>query len=269
MFKSKLLNVMWAINGIAFFLLVIFGIVYLVFETFPQLFEEDYEYNKGVIIGRKQEKATELGIDLQHVLYDSPQKVPYSNYYYSEVRVLDKEIPKEFLKTIASANDVSLNMIGGTINIIFYNDEQDEVHTLLEDYGFIEKVNMPRYYRNIAEDKQKKRDYILYEISLDDTNGDMRINSEDSSAYFISDLNGRNLKRITPMGLDLDYHWLDESYDRIYFENIEILKDKDELGFLLKTRHIYIYDLKADKFSKLEKLQQTFDEIQEKFRNSN
>lgn len=268
MFQSKFLKFIWGVNGVVIFLLAILGLVYLISEI-SHLFQKDYEYNKGVIIGEKKSQAKKINIDLQHLVYDTPEKIQTTNYYYSTVHVVDKDIPKEVFESIQSANNFSINLLGGTINVIFFNEDESEVYPLLNDFAFISYINVPSYYRNIDLSKQKKRNYILYKIALKDTDGDGRINDNDSTAYYISDLNGKNLTRITPPSLNLRLLYsLPNETDELLFEEVIKKDEKDELGIVLKTRYMYSYNLKSREFRKLDRLQKVFESLQEKYRNN-
>ena len=105
---------------------------------------------------------------------------------------------------------------------------------------------------------------------MKDTNGDSRINSEDTSSYYISDLSGKNLKKITPDSLSLESYWFSDNYDIIYFEDI-IKRDKIKAygsEYQIKDRKIYYYDINTGEFSIFKELQDKFAEIQSNFKKS-
>ena len=269
MYQSKFIKFIWAVNGVTIFIIAIFGLIYLIMEISPALFHKEYEYNKGVIVEDKKSQSKKINIDLQHLLYDTPIQIQNSNYYYSTIHVVDKDLPKEVFDVIKGANDFNIDLLGGTINVIFFNQDESQVYPLLEDFGYISFMDVPRYYRNTNLSEQPERDYILYKIALKDTDGNGRINESDSSSYYITDLTGKNLQRITPSSLNLKLlDFLNDEKNEILFEQVIKKEQKDELGLFLKTRYIYSYNLKSHKFKKLEQLQKVFDNMQKRFRNN-
>ncbi len=264
---SRYSQIIWNINGTVLLIAFIIAIVASISWIIEEMNYNSYEYNKGAVVGKPNEKAKEIGLDLQHLLYDRPEKIAFTDYYFSEVYVLDKEIPKRMKEVIYRANDISMSLFGGTINIIFFNSKTEETYPLLETYGYISSIDIPHYYNGVKPPEEKRRKWNLYKIANNDSNGDGRINEMDNSPYFISDIFGKALTQITPDTLQLDSHWIDDDGNKIYFESITQLDNKDEFGFMLKTRTLYIYDISLDKFYKFEKMQSVFDSLQRAFRN--
>ena len=267
--ESKFNKIVWSINGVGILLTLIFVLNNISTEIIPNvkgLFKP--EFDSGIIVGKGSEKAKELNLEIQHLTYSRPIKIINSGYYLSEISIVDKEIPKAIRDAMKAANDV--RRIDATINVLFIKSDRTEVHTLLDNFGYIASINFPEksgrfsYYDKDAIENQK---FILYEISTRDTNGDSRINEKDSTAYYISDLSGKNLRQITPDSLFLNSYWYSEDYDVIYFE--EILKgEKIQIygrEYQIKDRKIYYYDLKTGKFEIFKKLQDKFEELQDSY----
>ncbi len=98
MSKSKFFDFIWKTNGILILLVFLALLISLAFEKLPSVFQSNQVHDIGVIVGSKLEKAKELDIDLQHLIYDSIKKINNSEYYLTEVIVLDKEIPVDHYK---------------------------------------------------------------------------------------------------------------------------------------------------------------------------
>jgi hypothetical protein len=264
--NSKFLKIVWGINGVLILLAAIVGIFMLSFYIYYEIGEKRYEYNKGVIVDESKKEMKKLGFDVQHLLYDTPESIPFTDFYFSQVYVLDKEIPDKVLETIKRANDISRDWFGGTINIIFFNKRTEEVYTLINEFGFITTVDIPRPYSYSKENHNDIRNYNLYRIALEDTNGDGRINRKDKSAYYISDLSGKHLKRITPDGIDFYDYWIDrDNKNLIFFEEVTSELSKDQYGLNLKTRVLYTYNVETDEFYKFQKFQDLFDSLKMQF----
>lgn len=262
------MKIVWGVNGILILVVTAFATYMLIKENFPSIFRGSVKkFDKGMIVGEKTDVASELNVDLQHLMYDSPKRIKNSSFYLAEIVVLDKELPESVKKAFSQANDISVYMIGATVNIVFFNENRTEVHKLLDSYGFINRINYPgargSYYDG---DETIKRDFILYELAFRDTNDDGRINDKDSSAFFISGLDGRNLKQVTPFSIEFDDYFFSDDYNEIYFELLEEHKDKDILGHYLKSRELYFYNVKTGKFGRFEKLDEILDEVKQEFK---
>lgn len=106
------------------------------------------------------------------------------------------------------------------INLLFFDDKYGHVHTLLDKKALILEVKYPNSvypttpktpqntndstHKNPADtltSKIKSKDingfpYILYTIVFEDTNRDGQLNDADKNDLYISDINGKNLKKV-------------------------------------------------------------------------
>lgn len=233
----------------------------------------NYEENeKGLIVGKKAIRARELNIDLQHLMYERPKKIDSTEFYYSSVIVQDKELPQQIIDDINSAADISPYMVGARINIIFFNEDRSEVRRLLPTNGYIFDVSIGSEIAFYYGNKDNFYNFNLYSIALSDDNGDGRINNNDRVPYYISDLDGTNLRQITPDSLNLDSYWISENENEIYFDRViedtsKPLIENSSKSYFEKTRIVYYYNLKTNQFKRFDKLQEEFDSIQKSFRN--
>lgn len=267
MSKSNFFDFIWKTNSILIFLVFLALLFSLTFEKLPKLFTSNQTPDKGVIVGSKRQKAIELDIDLQHLIYTSIEKIWHSDYYLAEVVVIDKEIPDYVKDQINRANDYSIYNLGTTVNIVFFNENRTDTHKLLDTYGYIESFTYPGKdaYLYSAKRESDKRNFILYKIAMRDTDKDGRINSKDSTAFFISDLSGKNLKQITPYSLEFNKYFFSRDNEEIYFELLKKHEEKDILGYYLKSRSLYYYSFKTDKFGKFEELDEILSSIKKDF----
>lgn len=266
--KFTFKSIIWSINSVIIFLILVIILLLVAENRFPMLFRGSFKkHDRGLIVGETNEKAGLLNVNLQHLMYDSPQKIKNSDYYLMDIVVLDKDIPREVKESIAAANDFSIQLIGATVNIVFFNEDRSDIHKLLDSYGYLKNVNYPRksqyYYRDRVEED---RNYILYEMAFKDTNGDDRINDNDSTAFFISDLKGYDLKQITPFSINFDRHSFSEDQNEIFFEIVKKHEEKDIAGHYLKSRKLYYYNIKNQEFGKFEKLDEILSSVKEDFK---
>ncbi|MEH1953138.1 hypothetical protein [Nostoc sp.] len=105
-------------------------------------------------------------------------------------------------------------------NIIFYQKQGSEAHLLLNKKAIITSFDLLEVK---AADKPTTRVW-LYKIIDQDTNTDKKLNSEDATIGYLSDLSGKNLQQITPNNTRIISWVVVPSQNAIF---LKILKDSD------------------------------------------
>ena len=178
---------------------------------------------------------------------------------------------REVIDDINSAADISIFMVGARINIIFFNEDRTEVRRLLPANGYISDVSIGSEISSYYGSNNTFYDFNLYSIALSDDNGDGRINENDNMPYYISNLDGTDLRQITPDSLKLDSYWISDNENEIYFDRLIEDTSKPLIGngrrnYFEKTRIVYYYNRKTNEFKLFDELQSEFDSIQESFK---
>ena len=270
---SKFLRILWTVNGIGIFLVLIVIGIHQVLPIIENLSKDDFE--TGILVGKNEKqkyRLDSLKFELQHIIYDRPQKIKSTNYYLTEVTIFDKKMPQEVKNIVKEAAQVSEKLFGATINILFFKEDRSEVYPLLNQNAYIDQVSFPREQRNRYYDyepsnKDNNQPFIIYKIATKDDNGDNRINSEDNMSYYISDLFGKNLEQITPDTLTIDNFWFTDDYKEIYFEAFKDVEISEDLPYLLKERDLYYYNISQKKFAKFDQIETELKKIQDKYIN--
>ena len=78
-----------------------------------------------------------------------------------------------------------------TVNLLFYSEDDPEGTLLFDREVWVQGAEIPG-------EPDGSQDCILYGVVADDTNGDGRLNQPDDTSLWISDLQGRDLVRLTP-----------------------------------------------------------------------
>ena len=76
MLETKFNKIIWTFNGVAFSVFLLWGLFEGANELIPKvsgLFKEDFD--KGIIVGSAAEKAHEIDTEIQHVMYESPERI--------------------------------------------------------------------------------------------------------------------------------------------------------------------------------------------------
>ena len=124
------------------------------------------------------------------------------------------------LSTNVSKYEYGSSSSGGSStfwNFVFYNTATEEYH-LLDDknkmliysYNFASSSEEDYIQRNTSLhdnnlDTISLNKFIYYDVVVNDYNKDGILNSDDPTALFISDLNGKNFKQISPDTVQVDF----------------------------------------------------------------
>ena len=89
---------------------------------------------------------------------------------------------------------------GPTVKVIFLDRGAATGRLLLDRPAYIRLIDYP-----LSKDDSLQR-YISYSIMFDDTNGDGALDHEDAAAVYVTDLEGRGLRRASPEGIVVQSH---------------------------------------------------------------
>ena len=267
MLNSKASRVVWSVNGYLLLILLVAGIIALGSDLLPRLTSDDSPHERGALVGEASEVAQALEVSPQHLEYDRPQRVAESPFYVSSVYVVDREIAAEVLEAIESAGDISRNMIGARINALFFSGERGEAYPMLDRVAYIARVELPQHMRSRGASTESLPEHLLFEIAMEDTNGDQRINDSDRSAFYLSDYSGKDLRQITPDSLKLDDYWYSPDGSGIFFEEVIVGETERVYGmeYTLDERRLYHYDLASDVFEPFTELQEAFEQVKQQY----
>ena len=268
--ESKFNKIVWTINGIGILLILLISSGYFVVNYINKLSKPEYE--RGLLVTADNEKLRNIKLNFQHIMYQTPEKIDTTDVYLTRVTILDKKLPDEIKKAFSEAAQISYDLVGATINVIFFTADRSEVYKLLPHNAYIDDISFPTsstYSYYDRDDNTKTQPFILYKIAMNDNNGDKRINDKDNMSYYISDLRGKNLHRITPDTLKLDNYWFTRDYKEIYFESIKEVKTEEDLPYPLKERKLYYYNVASKKFGSFDKIQNLLQGIQKDFIKNN
>ncbi|MEH1896503.1 MAG: hypothetical protein V7K94_14615 [Nostoc sp.] len=105
-------------------------------------------------------------------------------------------------------------------NIIFYNKQDGETHLLLNKKAIITSFDL----LEVKVVNKPNTRFWLYRIIDQDTNTDEKLNSEDATIGYLSDLSGKQLQQITPNNTRIISWVVVPSQNAIF---LKIIKDSD------------------------------------------
>lgn len=120
-------------------------------------------------------------------------------------------------------------------NILFYNRVNEKTHLLTEKKFRISDINVGRAYND--ENKTVLNGKILYNITDQDYNNDGKLDHLDPDNLFVSNLDGKNLQRISNPNEDLIYYEVLNGSREIIYETIRDTK-RDSI-FNADDEHIW------------------------------
>lgn len=266
--NSKFSKILWTINGIGI-LIVLIILGYNQISSLIDRMESD-QFETGILVANNEEqkfKLDSLKFDLQHIVFSRPDKIKNTDYYLAAVTILDKKMPEEIKDALKEAAQLDESMFGATINILFFKEDRSEVYTLLNKSGYIASITYPGHNSDYyyPREEVEKVPFILYKISMRDDNGDNRINDKDKMAFYLSDLNGKNLERITPDTIKFDYYWFTSDYEGIFFESFKEVQVSEDLPYYIKERDLYFYNTKLKIFSKVDQIEKEIKRVRDEY----
>lgn len=175
-----------------------------------------FSCESSISIKAKQAKATDKPKPQPNLVYGDLIIKEQSDYLMIPVLLAeqnkDKGIDLNFSRSYERNNQL--------YNIIFYRKQDGAAHLLLNKKAIITSFDLLEVK---AADKPPTRVW-LYRILDKDTNGDKKINAEDATIGYLSNLSGKDLQQITPNNTRV-INWVVVPSQNAIF--IKIIKDSD------------------------------------------
>jgi hypothetical protein len=192
---------------------------------------------------------------LQGISYENPEKIYNSTNYLLKVR------PKTYLAPRKISRS-SVNFEGGNyyddnsmLNIVFLDSNFKVIGKLIDKKASILSMTLPR--QQIGEPIDTTVKNIAYTIAFDDSNGDGKIDYQDNSDIFISDLNGQNLVKVTSEMDVIDFEFVNHNKQILIWYHVRT-DQRDEY----KTMRFCIYDILTKQTRKLDDIDRELAKIQ-------
>jgi hypothetical protein len=99
----------------------------------------------------------------------------------------------------STASSTSAGGEGAVVNVAFL--DASGARLLLDRPGFVRRVRFPGREPEAPGDSALR--WIVYEMALEDSNTDRVVDDRDRRSLFVTDLDGRGLRRVLPEGFEL------------------------------------------------------------------
>jgi hypothetical protein len=170
------------------------------------------------------------------VQYDSPILISKTDIVLYPLKLNDDDY--DSYKREASAN---------YWNLIFYNIISGKSELLTKEKMIINSFNIGHSENAHNRQATLSNQFIYYNITDSDYNGDKKLTSKDPNKLYLSNLEGKSFTRISPNNYNLSSWKIDDKHDLILMDLIKDsngdkeFNDKDEVEYLvynLKTRSL-------------------------------
>lgn len=198
-----------------------------------------------------QEMREEI-LESTKIYFHQSEKIPDSDFYIYPVSTSVEDRGARYYSKGGYENK--------TWNIVFFNIKTKEKHLLFDsitpiirdypnesDFEYLDEFAIQKIQK-----QKRKSGKLFFELILEDSNENGKIDEEDANGLFISELDGSNLTRLSPKELDLtSWKFLDQNktiIELICIENIDDDKrytsgDKEQILIAsLDTSHFELFD---------------------------
>lgn len=248
---DRLVKILIIVNGI----IIPICISILLYKTFLNSNDSYYPNSDGLILGEELEKAINDTLALQGLNYEDPISIYNSNNFYLPISVMTYQEAKLLKEIASSAGDIG-HYGQSNVNVIFLDKDYKVIGMLLDRKASINsiQVGIENRYSNDPDTTVKN---LVYEIGFKDTNGDKKLDHQDDSDLYISDLNGKNLQQVTN-NINVLYYTFFKSNSSILIRYTE----RDNLRPEHRSIKFGVYTVNQKSFKKLEDIDRTLLEIE-------
>ncbi len=219
-------------------ILVGFGIYQISKEFFPN----KNNFPDGIILGKELQEAKKDSVALQGLKYYNPRELYNSKNKYLPISLLTYDEEKRINKMASVANDIGDGLLK-FVNVIFLDENYQVITSLLNKKASILQIEPQRKSYSLERNELDKTvKYIAYLIAFEDSNKDGKLNSADNHDLYLSNLNGKNLKKVTS-NINLDRFEFTNSNSQIFIK----YTDRDDIKEEHKKQRFAIYDIESSK----------------------
>lgn len=229
--KSKFIRILITINGILLIPILIFLTYEIVFKELikSNKSNNNFEEYQPQIIDEKPELN-----DNYKILFSSVFKIPNSeNYMVASYKYFD-------IKNSYPETEIILpyTVPTYTFNITFLDKDFNTIGKLLEKNGSIKSMYIPYEYNSRRKVLETLK-YLSFYIAIEDTNKDGTIDLSDEHHLYVTELNGKNLTKVTDKKLK-QYQWVNDGEELILTFETDGKSESDKLD-------LGIYNVKSQK----------------------
>lgn len=191
---------------------------YALFKRYERQQKYERRASNDVIVGKERTESQGEKKILQSIIYSNPIVIPQYESFIIEVypqildeaRTQNREQDEATEYGYTSKNIRKYENTKRPINLLFLDNDFGYQRTLLDKKALILDMKMPHEHFSKPNQEGKEDSlqtkayqqqvrnfpYLLYKIVFEDTNKDGLINQKDAEGFYISNIDGTNLKGI-------------------------------------------------------------------------
>lgn len=251
---SKFIKVLIIINGTIIPVLIISFGIYLIAAYFkPNDYVPEVVKTDNIIV---QDGDTLVA---QGLRYTAPMEIYNSTNFYISVKPKTFKNPGK-IESRDESRSLKLRYEGASsseydLNILFLDNKYRVTGRLLDKKAAIKVIDIP-VGRNSTEIDTTVNN-IAYQIAFNDDNEDGQIDDSDNFDLYISDLNGKELTRITN-GIDV----LSFAFINHHSELFITYRDRSDMADEYKVERFAVYTIDSKQYRKLTDIDKALNGIQ-------
>jgi hypothetical protein len=251
--KNKYIKFIIILNGTLLPIILFF----LLFQLTKDFFPSKKNFPDGIILGEELNEAKKDSVSLQGLKYYSPSELYNSKNKYLPISLLTYEEEKEIYKAASVANDIGDALLK-YVNVIFLDEKYQVITSLLQKKASILEIEPQRKSYNLERNELDKTvKYIAYLIAFEDSNKDGKLNSADNHDLYISNLSGKNLKKVTT-NINIDRFEFTNSNSQIFIKYTGRVNIREEH----KKQRFAIYDIASSQFVNMSSIDIELDNLE-------
>ena len=229
----------WLINGIG----VLIFLAFFAYDRVKQGLQPS-RGESGPIVGERIRAAIAESLAIQDISISLPKRIGNSAFQFIGLSVKDLTEPVGLAVRIVESHvayySYERNVLSrhGSINLVFMELDGSNPRLLLDKKGFIVAADIP-------EEGDSLQHFNLYRVVFNDTDDDGRLTRLDRFDLYCSDINGRNLRRITDDSLRVTNYTKSLHDQKVYISARVRSKNADQPETDW-PEHIYVYDIRSD-----------------------
>ncbi|HEU4558553.1 MAG TPA: hypothetical protein VFS20_11920 [Longimicrobium sp.] len=204
---DRVLRWVWLIIGVLLLILILSSLVFVASEAI------------GARGGSSAADSTSSSVDADSGKADSPLRYdPPEAIRGSAARIVMIRRGSGYTYR-STASSAPSSGEAPAVNVAFL--EGDGARLLLGQPAYIRRVAFPGSPRVAPGDTLR---WIVYEMALEDSNGNGRMDESDQRSLYVSDLQGRGLRRVLPPGYELR-DWAPQPGGSLIVTGVQLARD--------------------------------------------
>ncbi|HET7585309.1 MAG TPA: hypothetical protein VFK13_10395 [Gemmatimonadaceae bacterium] len=230
---------LWMVNGILLLAVLVFGIVSLVKEALPR------HYGQDIAVPAVAPAGSDTTVRPRAVRFSVPQRMYGSRYRIALVGHAWAYLTEAYSGDIAwRAAPTSVarfaSAYGPEVNVIFLAPGDSTARLLFDRPVLILWVSSPK------DSTDSLQHWIAYDVVERDTNHNGKLDPQDASVLYLSDLDGTRLRRVLPDGWQLEDWSVEPAGNALDVLALPIPPDSSDVRDDKLPERAFRYDLRSD-----------------------